>query len=226
MQRKLESVYRYFDPSDTVRRVLQTRWIARNGIVARASDRSPQWRGSSIQLGKMRKKIKDEFTDLPVSRQRKYQLRMHRAGCCMICGKKAISSRCCLDHLKTRRERARKPGSRRNYGALSYRLDKGRQTAWKTWRKRPRQRQNRFPRVGLLRSSGQRRSTRPAQFYGDCRYGPTWQNALERYWLPDGKWCRPMLLAKPAHIYELRPRKRLSCTGGITVGNFGSDMYA
>ncbi len=80
----------------------------------------------------IRKKIKDEFTDLPVSRQRKYQLRMQRAGRCMICGKQAISSRYCLHHMKVCRERARKPGSRRHYGALSYRLDKGQQSVSKT----------------------------------------------------------------------------------------------
>jgi len=66
----------------------------------------------------MSEKIKDEFTDLPVSRQRKYQLRMQRAGRCTICGKQAISDYYCLDHMKACRERARKPGSRRKYAAL------------------------------------------------------------------------------------------------------------
>jgi hypothetical protein len=74
----------------------------------------------------MSKKIKDEFTDLPVSRQRKYQLRMQRAGRCIICGKQAISSHYCLHHMKACRERAREAGSRRKYGARSYRLGKGR----------------------------------------------------------------------------------------------------
>ena len=37
----------------------------------------------------MRKAIKDEFSDLPVSRQRKYQLRMGRDGRCVICGESA-----------------------------------------------------------------------------------------------------------------------------------------
>jgi uncharacterized OB-fold protein len=34
-----------------------------------------------------RKPIKDEFTDLPISRQRKRQLRLIRDGKCRICGK-------------------------------------------------------------------------------------------------------------------------------------------
>jgi len=32
-------------------------------------------------------KIQDEFTDLPVSRNRKNQLRRKKAGCCTLCGK-------------------------------------------------------------------------------------------------------------------------------------------
>ena len=34
-------------------------------------------------------RIIDEFTDLPISRQRKYQLRMAKQGRCVNCGKKA-----------------------------------------------------------------------------------------------------------------------------------------
>jgi len=34
----------------------------------------------------MRKRIQDEFTDLPISRQRKYQLRMQQQKRCTECG--------------------------------------------------------------------------------------------------------------------------------------------
>ena len=56
----------------------------------------------------MRKAIKDEFSDLPVSRQRKYQLRMGRDGRCVICGESAVGRFYCLNHMVKVRERARK----------------------------------------------------------------------------------------------------------------------
>jgi hypothetical protein len=70
------------------------------------------------------KPIKDEFTDLPISRQRKYQLRMQRDKRCQICGKAAAAGSFCLKHLLERRERQRrKLGSKRRYfNALGYRL--------------------------------------------------------------------------------------------------------
>jgi hypothetical protein len=55
----------------------------------------------------MRKAIKDEFTDLPVSRQRKYQLRMARDGRCITCGEPAAESFWCLKHMVKIRERER-----------------------------------------------------------------------------------------------------------------------
>ena len=73
----------------------------------------------------MRKPIIDEFTDLPVSRQRKYQLRMQRDKRCTECGAPAVGggSRC-VKHLVRSRERQRKKYGlkRRYYGTLSYRL--------------------------------------------------------------------------------------------------------
>ena len=74
----------------------------------------------------MRKRIKDEFTRLPVSRQRKYQLRMKRDRRCTECGQPAVQGSRCLKHLVKARERQRqKRGLKRRYhGTLSYRLEK------------------------------------------------------------------------------------------------------
>ena len=73
----------------------------------------------------MPKLINDEFTDLPVSRARKHQLRMVRDGRCMICGEPALIHRLCLKHRIARRESSRKRSGckRRLYNALSYRLE-------------------------------------------------------------------------------------------------------
>src|SRR2546421_3532165 len=73
---------------------------------------------------KMRKQIQDEFTKLPISRQRKYQLRMQRDKRCTECGAPAIEGSRCLQHLVKARERQRKKRGlkRRYYGTLSYKL--------------------------------------------------------------------------------------------------------
>ena len=73
----------------------------------------------------MPKTIKDEFTDLPVSPQRKSQLRMERDGRCILCGEPPVGSGYCLKHWVERRERMRKSiGAKKRYkGALSYRLE-------------------------------------------------------------------------------------------------------
>ena len=73
----------------------------------------------------MRKRIQDEFTDLPISRQRKYQLRMQRDRRCTECGQPAIQGSRCLQHLVKARERQRKKRGlkRRYYNTLSYRLE-------------------------------------------------------------------------------------------------------
>jgi hypothetical protein len=70
------------------------------------------------------KLIRDEFTHLPISRQRKYQLRMEREGRCTECGRPAAEGARCLKHLVRARERERKKqGSVRRYkSTLSYRL--------------------------------------------------------------------------------------------------------
>jgi hypothetical protein len=72
----------------------------------------------------MRKRIQDEFTKLPVSRQRKYQLRMKRDRRCTECGEPAVQGSRCLKHLVKARERQRQQRGlkHRYYGTLSYRL--------------------------------------------------------------------------------------------------------
>jgi hypothetical protein len=69
--------------------------------------------------------IKDEFTDLPVSRQLKFQMRMKRDKRCHICGEAAASDSLCLKHLVERREKKRRKfGLKRRYcNTLSYRLE-------------------------------------------------------------------------------------------------------
>ena len=73
----------------------------------------------------MRTSIKDEFTTLPISRQRKYQLRMQRDKRCTECGEPAALGSRCLAHLIKARERQRKKRGlkRRYYGTLSYQLE-------------------------------------------------------------------------------------------------------
>ena len=72
----------------------------------------------------MRPRIEDEFTKLPISRQRKYQLRMQRDKRCTECGAQAMEGSRCLEHLVKARERQRKKRGlkRRYYGTLSYKL--------------------------------------------------------------------------------------------------------
>ncbi len=73
----------------------------------------------------MKKRIEDEFADLPISRQRKYQLRMRRDSRCTECGAPGVEGSRCLEHLVKARERQRKKiGLRRRYfKTLSYRLE-------------------------------------------------------------------------------------------------------
>jgi hypothetical protein len=72
----------------------------------------------------MRKPIQDEFTHLPISRQRKYQLRMQRDKRCSECGEPAAQGSRCVKHLVKARERQRKKRGlkRRYYNTLSYKL--------------------------------------------------------------------------------------------------------
>ena len=72
-----------------------------------------------------RPKIKDEFTEMPISRQRKYQLRKARDKRCTICGAPSEHGTLCINHLVYHREHGRKKfGSKRRYNSLSYRLEK------------------------------------------------------------------------------------------------------
>jgi hypothetical protein len=73
----------------------------------------------------MRNCIVDEFTHLPISRQRKYQLRRQRDKRCTECGEPAIEGSRCLKHLIKARERQRKKRGlrRRYYNTLSYKLE-------------------------------------------------------------------------------------------------------
>jgi hypothetical protein len=68
--------------------------------------------------------IKDEFSDLPISRQRKYQLRRKRDRRCTECGAPAAEGSRCIMHLVKARERQRRKRGlkRRRYNTLSYRL--------------------------------------------------------------------------------------------------------
>jgi hypothetical protein len=72
----------------------------------------------------MRPPIKDKFTRLKVSRQRKYQLRMLQQHRCMICGEAAVTRLHCLRHAITCREalRVRMDFRRRYLGARTYQL--------------------------------------------------------------------------------------------------------
>jgi hypothetical protein len=72
----------------------------------------------------MRHRIQDEFTNLPISRQRKYQLRMKRDKKCTECGQPAAEGSRCVKHLVKARERQRKKRGlkRRYFNTLSYKL--------------------------------------------------------------------------------------------------------
>jgi hypothetical protein len=75
----------------------------------------------------MRATIIDEFTDLPVSHQRKTQLRWEKVGRCTICGRPSKKGRKrCASHLRktgeqTRRYRDTHPGYWRSWASKSKR---------------------------------------------------------------------------------------------------------
>ena len=73
----------------------------------------------------MRRPIQDEFTKLPISRQRKYQLRMQKQKRCTLCGEVAVTRSRCLAHAVKFREYSRQKLQlrRRYYGAQSYGSD-------------------------------------------------------------------------------------------------------
>jgi hypothetical protein len=66
--------------------------------------------------------IKDEFSVMPISRQRKYYLRQRRRGRCTKCGKPLKEGSLCLEHLIQMREyRREKFGLKRRYtNSFSY----------------------------------------------------------------------------------------------------------
>ncbi len=68
--------------------------------------------------------IHDEFTALPISRQRKYQLRRARDGRCTQCGEPVKRGTRCLKHLVQARERQRLTQGlkRRYFNTMSYQL--------------------------------------------------------------------------------------------------------
>jgi hypothetical protein len=88
------------------------------GLISRDGSQRTGWE-------QMRMRIQDEFTDLPISRQRKYQLRMQRDRRCTECGEPAAEGSRCLKHLINARERQRRKRGlkRRYYGTLSYQLE-------------------------------------------------------------------------------------------------------
>lgn len=55
------------------------------------------------------KKIKDEFSEKPVSRQRKYQLRMAKLNKCRQCGGRVFKGGLCSEHYSVKLESQRKP---------------------------------------------------------------------------------------------------------------------
>jgi hypothetical protein len=79
----------------------------------------------------MKARIQDEFTNLNISRQRKYQLRRQREQRCTECGAPVVRGSRCLEHLVKARERQRKKRGlkRRYYNTLSYQLQASAQAA-------------------------------------------------------------------------------------------------
>lgn len=75
----------------------------------------------------VRRRVVDEFTHLPISPQRRYQLRRQRDNGCSECGEPAIMGTRCLKHLVKARERQRKKFGlkRRYFNTVSYKLQQG-----------------------------------------------------------------------------------------------------
>ena len=76
----------------------------------------------------MSRAIQDEFTDLPISRQRKWQLRRSKTGKCQQCGQRFETGanghclHCMIKRLDNSRKRS---GHRKRYRSLSWRLQNG-----------------------------------------------------------------------------------------------------
>ncbi len=71
----------------------------------KAIERYKEKHKNDIRKSPGRKPIKDKFSDLPVSRKRKWQLRMREQNRCKICGEPAINSQYCEKHQKQRVKR-------------------------------------------------------------------------------------------------------------------------
>jgi hypothetical protein len=68
----------------------------------------------------MKQPIVDEFSDLPISRQRRWQLRQEKAGKCITCGKPSVKHLRCELHakvaiIKLRENQRRRLGYKRRY---------------------------------------------------------------------------------------------------------------
>lgn len=104
-----------------------------NGRGARRNRGSSRCRAQSLVVAPSRTNrdarpkntIIDEFSNLPVSRQRKYQLRKQRDKRCTLCGLPAIHGLRCLDHLvKDRELRRKRYGYTKRYpNSMGYRLE-------------------------------------------------------------------------------------------------------
>ena len=78
-----------------------------------------------IDLVKMRRPIQDEFRNLPLSPQRKCQLRKTRDGRCIICGQPAQGARCVKHMVKVGEYLRKRLNLKRRYReTLSYRLER------------------------------------------------------------------------------------------------------
>lgn len=71
----------------------------------------------------MAKHIQDAFSNLPISRQRRYQLRHKAAGLCLLCNQPKVNATYCLKHAVARREWSREQiGATARYRSKTYRL--------------------------------------------------------------------------------------------------------
>jgi hypothetical protein len=68
--------------------------------------------------------IQDEFSNLPISKQRRYQVRHQKAGLCTQCGERVVDGTTWPKHRINNRELARKTRKyrRRYYVSPGYRL--------------------------------------------------------------------------------------------------------
>ncbi len=73
----------------------------------------------------MGKPIDDEFSALPISRERKYQLRRRKEGRCRACGKEAFGKTFCGKHGRLILEKRRKNGRYDCYKTLTLALSNG-----------------------------------------------------------------------------------------------------